>query len=1188
MYLKSLVLQGFKSFAQRVELLFPQGVTAIVGPNGSGKSNVSDAIRWVLGEQNIRSLRGSAMQDVIFAGTHSRKPLGMAEVSLTLDNGDFALPLEYAEITITRRTYRSGESEFFINRTPCRLRDIHDLLMDTGLGRGTLSVIGQGEVDAILSVRPEERRALIEEAAGITRYRTKRQAALERLKETEADLVRINDIIAEVERQLTPLEREAERATLHRQLKGELVQVETQLLLHDWAVRKEACDLWESRRSKASTVWHGAKEALVRVQTQRKESLGEVAVLQDRLSQAQDALVRLERSAEQFEAQAKVLGERLSGFQGDQERRTAALESGRSELKQQTERGAELSRARDALRKQAGEANRHFLEAEEQVRTTRQRIEASESFLQRLRSNAMTQFQRAADVQSELRRMATSIKERTEELTQRRQELVDITDRLQAAQRERSGVTEEGTTLAASRAELEQVLEGIHRGITELDSARRACVDSVQSIRGRITGVKSQRDALRNLEDSFEGFHEGVRACLQANLPWRDRVFGAVGSLLDVVPEHEVALEVALGAATQNVIVTDEQTAKEAIEYLKQTRAGRVTFLPLSSLRTSEPIMVPDRLSEDDEYVGIAAQLVRFDPQISRAVEYLLGRVLVTRTLSGAIRLNRMHHHISRVVSLEGDLVLASGPITGGHRRRREGSGLLSRSRRLADLNAELASLSEQLKKEQAHLEQIEREVNQAQKQRSEVEGRLQSILREMADKHRVSDVLRERIQSLTQEHERTQLAVTKLDESIRQLQAEHDEVSRQLGSIDTDKELQDSQVSELEQQLAALRSEADALDDIRSERRAAFVDASAELKTIETELDRAQKLTLQLTERLTVEEAELSKVRERLEQTQREKQQALDQAQLCRSQVEEQSALVQGLRNELAQFQESIDAWNEKEEAARTQVETTANELHKIELALERERVAYMQAEERLAEREIPVPPDIQGVKIDGIEPLRSEAKTLRRRLDELGDVNLNALEEFAALKDRFAFLSGQRDDLVEAREGLDRAIADMDATSRERLLAAFGAIQKALHSVFPRLFGGGKAELSWTHPDEPLESGIDMLVQPPGKRPQPLLTLSGGERALAAASLMFAIMTVRPSPFFVLDEVDAALDEANVDRFAQLLKEYGGRTQIVVITHRQGTMEKADALFGVTMERHGASQLVSLRLDDAVSAAP
>lgn len=1188
MYLKSLTLHGFKSFAQRVELLFPQGVTAIVGPNGSGKSNVSDAIRWVLGEQNIRSLRGSALQDVIFAGTDSRKPLGMAEVSITLDNSDFTLPLDYAEITLTRRTYRSGESEFFINRTPCRLRDIHELLMDSGLGRSSLSVIGQGEVDAILSVRPEERRALIEEVAGITRYRTKRQTALERLKETEADLVRLGDIIAEVERQLDPLEKEAERAQRYRELSARLNDLETKLLLHDWAVRKEACAQWEARRDEARSTWHAAKKALEGVQQARRQALGEATVLQDALDKAQGQLAGLERGAEQQDAHGNVLAERLAALRSDLDRRTEELE----ELAQQTqaaaERRDELTTRTSALQDEADQAAALLAEADQQVRKVRELIDATEEDLKRLRSQAMSRVQRAADAQAELRRMTTSIEERGVELEQRREELERTLEQIRTAEDERNRTVAAIAELESVRTDLEALAERIGRSLSELESVKRSRLERIQGLRGRLTGVRTQYEALRGLEESFEGFAEGVRACLQAKKPWREKVYGAVGSLLHVAPEYEIALEVALGAASQNIVVADEETAKRAIEYLKETRAGRVTFLPLSSLRVSTPIVLPYRLETDPECVGIASQLVQFDPQVAKAIEYLLGRVLVARTLDGAVRLNRSHPQIHRVVSLEGDLVLASGPITGGHRRRRQGAGLLSRSHRLAELKAEGQRLVEEIGDEEAKLAELDAEIEKALAERSQVEGRLQGVLRDIAEKQRVRDVLGERLQAMGQQRERLSASVAQLEETIARLTDEHAEMSQQYGALDTDKELQDSQVAEVEERLTELRAQSDGLEEIRAQRRADWVEAQGALKNLLEQVAQTEAAIAELEDRRRTRAAECTEIRERISDTEAEQQRVREEAALLRRQAEKARAEVGRLKAEISRFQDDVDAWNEKEEKARSEVEGASERLHQIELGLERERAAYTQAEERLAEREIPPPDGPDGVRLEQVEPLRTEARRVRRHLDELGTVNLNALEEFAALKERFAFLIEQRDDLLEAREGFDRAVEEMDRVSRERLVAAFAALQKALGDVFPRLFGGGRAELSWTDPEDPLESGIDMLVQPPGKRPQPLMTLSGGERALAAVSLLFAIMTVRPSPFFVLDEVDAALDEANVDRFAQLLQEYGKRNQIIVITHRQGTMERADALFGVTMERHGASQLVSLRLDDALSAAP
>lgn len=1186
MYLKSLTLHGFKSFAQRIELLFPRGVTAIVGPNGSGKSNVSDAIRWVLGEQNIRSLRGSALQDVIFAGTDSRKPLGMAEVSITLDNSDFTLPLEYAEITITRRTYRSGESEFLINRTPCRLKDIQELLMDSGLGRNSMSVIGQGEVDAILSVRPEERRALIEEVAGITRYRTKRQAALERLSETEANLLRLNDIIAEVERGLHPLEKEAERARQYRELSVRLAELERRLLLHEWAVRKDACTQWEARRDAARKAWLAAKESLEDVQTARQKALGEAAALQGALDEFQGTLIRLEREAEQRDAHDQILEERLAAFQSDLTRRTAELEELVQEQEAAVRRKNELAQRAATLQEKTDRTASLLAEAEQQVKDVRERIEEADAALKQLRAQAMSRVQQAADVQAELRRMTASISERSKELEERQGELQETLEQIQAAQGERERTLEAIAELEAVREDLQTLAERIGRSLAELESVKRSRLERLQSLKGRLTGVQTQYEALRELDASFEGFNEGVRACLRANRPWREKVYGAVGNLLRVAPEYEIALEVALGAASQNIVVADEETAKRAIEYLKETRAGRVTFLPLTTLRVSPPLVLPYRLETDPECVGIASQLVQYDPEVAKAIEYLLGRVLITKTLDGAVRLNRSHPQIQRLVSLDGDLVLASGPITGGHRRARSNAGLLSRSHRLASLKDEGLRLAGEIAAEEEKLAELDAEMEKALAERSGVEGRLQAVLRDIADKQRVRDVLGERLQALGHQKERLETAITGLQETIERLTAEHVEMSQQFGSLDSDKELGNTQVAELEARLNDLRAESERLEELRSERRAEWVEAQSALKSVQNEVTQVEANLSDLGARQRTRQAECGLLQERIAQTEKERLRVRDEAATLRKQANEVRTEVERLKSELSRFQGDVEAWNAKEEAARSEVEAASEALHKIELGLERERVAYTQAEERLAEREIPLPENVEGVRLEAVDPVRSEARTVRRQLDELGTVNLNAIEEFAALQERYAFLIEQRDDLLQAREGLDRAVEEMDRVSRERLVSAFDALQKALSEVFPRLFGGGRAELSWTDVDNPLESGIDMLVQPPGKRPQPLMTLSGGERALAAVSLLFAIMTVRPSPFFVLDEVDAALDEANVDRFAQLLQEYGKRNQIIVITHRQGTMERADALFGVTMERHGASQIVSLRLDDALSA--
>lgn len=1186
MYLKSLVMHGFKSFAQRVELDFPRGITAIVGPNGSGKSNVSDAIRWVLGEQNIRNLRGASLPDVIFSGTHVRKPLGMAEVSLTLNNEDGTLPLEYAEITITRRTYRSGESEFFINRTPCRLRDIHELLMDTGLGRDSLAIIGQGEIDAILSAHPEERRALLEEVAGITRYRTKRDQALKRLQQTEIDIERIDDIIQEVERQLTPLQREAQRAEQFQHIQSQLQVLEQRVLAHDWGVNKRAWEAAKQKYEAAHNAWQQACHAQTQREAEQKQWAEAVTAVQQRVESEAARGNELRTQAQTIDASLRVFAERLHSMDAEQQRVKQTLHELHKEKNETKEHIASCQERQNTLQQQSEEAEQRFRAVETEYMAKREEIDAFEAKVQTLRNKGLANYEHIADTQARIRRSEEGL-QRVKNRLQRTQEYVDdIQKRLVETEEQGENVRKQLQTVWHKREQFQHELKQIQERIANLTQQMAKENETLAQKRGQFASLRSQRNTLHDLEQSMAGFQGGVRACLQANAPWRAGLFGAVGNLLSVAPKYEIAIEVALGAAAQNIVAVNEKSAQQAIEFLKQRRAGRVTFLPIDALQTRPPIELPSHITSNEQCVGIASQLVTYDKRIAKAVTFLLGRVVIAKTLHAALQFKNELRHVSRFVTLEGDVVRPSGSITGGsHRRQRTGSGVLSRGHRIKQLDKHIASLESEIEDVLQTQAKTKALLDDEEIQQHRMQNKLDHLAHDIVRNERARDVLQERIQSLKNELKRATNDLKEGETERKTLLQEQQQAKEILVSFETDKQQQDEEVEQYEAHLAQLRRQRELLSDKQIEKRNIWQDVLAQCKHVAGEEQHMQQTAARIEQNIEKARDELQQYAQRLATATSEQEEATKESEHTAQAIQKHEEELASLKEKLKSAQSKWQHYKDQEEQGRKEVEQAANALHKYELGMERSRIALQQIEEKLTEAGFSIPTSNEHIVEDRIDDLRQEVKALQKKMKQLGYVNLNALDEYAALQERHVFLLNQRADLTEAKEGLEKAIRDLDVTSRQRLQTTFDEVQKALRHSFPRLFQGGKGKLQWTDPDDVLQSGIEMIVQPPGKRPQPLLTLSGGERALAASSLLFAIMTVRPSPFFVLDEVDAALDAVNVERFAQLLREYGEENQIVIITHRPGTMEKADALFGVTMEKHGASQLVSLRLDAAVS---
>ncbi|GIV14712.1 MAG: chromosome partition protein Smc [Armatimonadota bacterium] len=1165
MILKSLSILGFKSFADRVRLDFGEGITAIVGPNGSGKSNIADAIQWVLGEQNVRTLRAENSTEVIFAGSARRKPLGMAEVSLTVDNSTGLLPIDFAEVTITRRLYRSGESEYLINKTPCRLKDILELFMDTGLGRATYAILTQNEVDIVLSAKPEDRRALFEEAAGIQKYRHRKREALRKLENTEANLTRVTDILAELEAQREPLRQQAEVAIRYHQLTSRLREIEIAAL---WA------QVLESERAREQT--QQEQQRLHRRLLEVNAQLAECDALSQKLgTQIADAEAELDTlralqqasltAYERAESRRALIEQRLQNNRDN-------LNRLQEELAENERRLADIQQQAQQWQERRLELQQRIEEVQQQQEVARERLRLAEHALQQAQQHYMERTQEVVRARAHLdglRLRRTETEQTIQALQSRVQEaeqnLRAAEERVKAAQAQREKAV----------AAVKLAVREAQRCETELQQAQAELQRRQQEVQERSrenARLSARLQALLESEAAQEGLFGGVKAVLDAVSQGRlPGTYLLVADALQPQEPYVTAIEVALGASAQDIITATEEEARLAIEWLKQHARGRATFLPLNLLRPSDPAPSLLQCIREGLAIGFASELVQCAPELQIVAQYLLGRVLVASDFDSAVQIVRRYNGWSKVVTLEGELFLPGGAITGGKMPGRA-TGIVSRKAERARVESELRAGEEEEQRLRTRLQEAmlatetaqqrwreaRKEQEQAQQRAMQAESALQSVVQEQA-------VVEQQLHSLQQEQTEQTNRLYALDNEILELEGHllpdagqaisPEEVSRYRQQRDgAAMQLQETEVTlgRLTEQQRALEHERESLAQLQRDLH-----------------HQAQSRKAHITEL----EAQIAQDEQALEQTLQELQRITRQ----REQIEKQFATQRDLRQNL--LQQNLEN-SERLKELTLQQNALAQQAHELELTLARIEMQRTQAVTRLwDEYEVDVsrhaPPDLSQFTPENA----SEINRLRREIRQMGNVNTGAAEEYQRLTERYDFLQKQRTDLEAAREDLLQAIQEIDSSTRDLFLETFRAVQEAFQEVFARLFGGGKAELELTQPHNLLETGVEIVVQPPGKRRQNLSLLSGGERALVALALMFAFLQVKPSPFCVLDEVDAALDGANVEKFADMLRDYARHSQVIIITHNPVTMECADVWYGVTMQEQGVSRVISYR---------
>lgn len=1181
MRLKSLTLNGFKSFADKTTIEFDHGLTGIVGPNGSGKSNITEAIRWALGEQSAKSLRGERMGDVIFAGTDARPALGRAEVTLTFDNTDEYLRDQPAEVTVTRRLFRDGESDFLINNQAVRLKDVVGMFMDSGLGRESFAFISQGRVEAIFNSKPEDRRGIFEEAAGVLKYKQQKQRAQAQLQETADNLDRVRDIVHELDGRMGPL---AEQAAMAQDFAQQEQDYKTK---HQQLLALEIQDL-VAEQSRTQTEADVTKKTLAALadQIERLEAESDAATqadteLQRQLDNLSDELLTKSMQQEQLNGADNLSSERVQNARtnladlreqlGQAEQRQALAQEKLAALESAA---VDLQAKASKLGEAAAADNDHARE-----------MKTIKADLAKNQADYIAALQAQAEVRNDLAALEKEQQLSASQLTATQGRLSELAAQQATLKEELDAATIRVETAQEQFDHAQSKLTAAQDKVKVATEAVTAAQTAHQTHQGQFNQTQTRYNTLKEMSADYTGFYGGVRAVLKRKSQLKG-VLGAVAELLTVPTEYQAAFDQALGGNLQAIVTTDETAAKGAIAYLKQSRAGRATFLPVAVVRPRElPGSVLNLLHDHAGFIGVGSDLATYSADVAPVMKNLMGSLIVMDTLDHAVQAAGVTGHRYRIVTLDGDILNAGGSLSGGSRQKGSASPL-ARQSQLTQLETQLQAMRQKLQDEEDELTDLIASRNALTLQVTTLQSAVNAATAELAAKQGDARVLTEQGKQLDRQRATLQLSLpagtVDLADEQRQLTDKATAVTDELAALQ-------EQAEQLKARQDELEASSGAAGEAAAERRAALAVAQTDLKTNaqqqaqwrETATEAAANIK-RLTERIagienasavTAEEknarkATLARLNKEIE--------ALHEQQTT---LKQQQATG---KTALSQLAGRITTAYTQQQQAMAQSETQSVTLNRCRLNLDNRlstlaedyQVTY---EAALAAVPTPAPDQPQ---------LRSQIKLLKRGLDELGPVNPHAVTEYAEVKTRYDFLTGQQDDLNEARDQLLGTMAELDDEVRERFSEVFNATSEAFTTIFPEMFGGGHAELRLTQPDDLLNTGIEIIAQPPGKKLTRLSLLSGGERALTAITLLFAILRVRPVPFSVLDEVEASLDEANVDRFGEFLRHYSSATQFIVITHRRGTMVAADVLYGVTMQESGVSTMVAVTLDEAVAA--
>ncbi len=1179
MYLKSIEVHGFKSFANKIVFDFHKGITGIVGPNGSGKSNVADAVRWVLGEQSVKQLRGSSMQDVIFAGTENRKPLSYAYVAITLDNSDHQLAIDYEEVTVARRLYRSGESEYLINGSPCRLKEVSELFYDTGIGKEGYSIIGQGQIDRILSGKPEERRELFDEAAGIVKFKKRKATAQKKLENERDNLVRVNDILAELERQVGPLERQSEKAKTYLKKKSELKEYDVNMfLLESEQIRSQQKDV-EDKFQIADAQLKESNADYEKIRTEYEQLGQSMAQMDEKINSIRENISNTSVMKEKLESQIQILTEQIHTAEMTDEHLQSRLDAIDQEKAQRSEQSATYIAEKEQLDEQLLEVQNRQNEAQEKLTAVQQEIARCNQGIENGQKELYELLNNKAGIQSKQQRFDTML----EQINIRKAELGKrLLDR-------KTQEADLNTVLSDYQKELEEVsleIIDLKKKEEELTGKEKEWRDKLRENGRKLEEnqtafhkQQSRLESLKNIAERYDGYGNSIRKVMEQKAS-NPGLLGVVSDLIQVEKKYETAIETALGGNIQNIVTEDESTAKKMIGFLKQNRLGRATFLPLTSV-SAKGNPKNETLLDEEGVLGIANRLVKCDKKYDEVAAYLLGRVLVVDTIDHAIALAKKNHYSLHIVTLEGEYLSPGGSMTGGAFK--NSSNLLARKREIEELEQKVDSIRKELSELKNRREDI----------RTAIElnaDELDQVKEELQQKYLVQNTAKMNVDRAKQQRNESEAVFTGL-------MGEKQQIEQQIEEIDNNKKQILDEIEYSKKREQEINEEANAFQKILEEQAKLENEASQKLSNIQLE-------TANIKQKVEFAQVNIDRINGEVEKFDAERADLLENAAQSKEDAKKKQQDIEEIKKTIAASGESHGKLEEelRESVAKKEqmsadyrgffqkqeeISKRCNDLDKEIFRLNNQREKLKEAGEYQTNylwEEYELTPhaalELQNDIYDDLTALKKMVAEVKDEIRKLGDVNVNAIEEYKEVSERYQFLKGQHDDLVEAEQTLVGIIEDLDSGMRKQFSEKFAEIQKEFDASFKHLFGGGHGTLELVEDEDILECGIRIIAQPPGKKLQNMMQLSGGEKALTAIALLFAIQALKPSPFCLLDEIEAALDDSNVTRFASYLNKLTKNTQFIVITHRRGTMAAADRLYGITMQEKGVSTLVSVNL--------
>ena len=1181
MYLKSIEIHGFKSFANKIVFQFHNGITGIVGPNGSGKSNVADAVRWVLGEQRIKQLRGASMQDVIFSGTETRKPLSYAYVAITLDNSDHQLAIDYDEVTVARRIYRSGESEYLINGTPCRLKDVNELFYDTGIGKEGYSIIGQGQIDKILSGKPEERRELFDEAAGIVKFKRRKAAAQTKLENEKQNLVRVNDILSELEKQVGPLEKQSEVAKVYLRKKEELKSLDINVFLlenkrlrEQLASAEEKYNLTSTELGETGEKYEGIKEEYERIQQ-------EIESLDTAIEAAREQLTDTGLMRGKLEGEINVLKEQINSAHGSENHlnnRKAALEE---EIAGKEQEKQDILTDKKDTDTQVQEIAEAAAKAKAELEAIQNKITELNNNIEAGKNTIIGELNQRATIKSKMGRFDTMM----EQINIRKAELNSRLLRAKSDEAAREEtvkkleetfetVTEELRQMTEQEAASELELGNIRENLTGLDAKLR-------ETQTRFHQEQSKLEALTNITERYDGYGGSVKKVMEQKEKEKG-IIGVVADIIQVEAKYETAIETALGGNIQNIVTDNEETAKHMIGFLKQNRLGRATFLPLTSITKPQEFKNPEALKEKG-VIGMADELVGTEEEYRNVAKAMLGRIVVVDNVDNAVKIARKFDYGIRMVTLEGELLVPGGAISGGAFK--NNSNLLGRRREMDELEKKVKKLSEDIK---TYNQKIEDTKSKRNKLRMDLEALKTEMQRKSIEQNTARlniSQARERMEEEAESAQSLKLEEQEIETRIFEIRSGKESITQELAASEELEKTTQEQILGFQKELESCRleeSEASAHAgewEVKVEKMRQALDyKQANVDRIGGELERAQAELKEILEALTENAQEVERKKNNILEIEKTIAASHENQDASRKKLDEDLAKKEELSAKQKDFFRSREEMSERMNALDKEVYRLGEQKKKLEDGIEGQ-INYMWDEYEITLSDAA---GLRNEEMNDLPAMKREISGLKDEIRKLGNVNVNAIEDYKNLMERYTFMKTQHDDLVEAEKTLEGIIEELDTAMRKQFTEKFAEISREFDKVFKELFGGGKGTLELMEDEDILEAGIRIIAQPPGKKLQNMMQLSGGEKALSAISLLFAIQNLKPSPFCLLDEIEAALDDSNVGRFAKYLHKLTKNTQFIVITHRRGTMEQVDRLYGITMQEKGVSTLVSVNLID------